>query len=322
MAPQTEPSQSPTSGLPPGKIPDGESHYLEIRELVACYGERKVLDRVSLSAQRGQITVILGTSGCGKSTLLRHAVGLKHPTSGQVLIGGRDLYKATEDEQEDILLNIGMSFQSGALFNSMTLQDNVAMPIREHRGADEKTAGTLALMKLALVGLTTSAHLMPSELSGGMKKRAALARALALDPTLLLFDEPSAGLDPVTARELDDLILRLRDQFGMAIVVVTHELGSIETIADQAVMLHKGKVLVKGPLAEVRAFPHPQVRAFFDRRAQKDAKRQGLIDRLIVSESGAEKVSAAVPAAPSSQLSPQSQSHPQSSGRQALQPGG
>lgn len=267
----SEPRNNPVQGTP----------LLAVEELVASYGERKVLDRVSMTAHRGEITVILGTSGCGKSTLLRHIVGLKQPTAGRVLIGGRDLYRATEEQQEEILQGIGMSFQSGALFNSMSLQENVALPIREHRGADEDTANTLALMKLALVGLAGSARLLPAEISGGMKKRAALARALALDPALLLFDEPSAGLDPVTARELDDLILRLRDQFGMAIVVVTHELGSIETIADQAVMLHKGKVLAQGSLDEVRAQPHPQVRAFFDRRAQQDAMRQGLLDRLL-----------------------------------------
>jgi phospholipid/cholesterol/gamma-HCH transport system ATP-binding protein len=259
---------------------DPQTPFLVVEDLVGCYGERKVLDRVSLSARRGEITTILGTSGCGKSTLLRHIVGLKHPVSGRVLIGGRDLYQASEDEQEEILTNVGMAFQSGALFNSMSLQENVALPIREHTDADEATADTLALMKLSLVGLSASARLLPAEISGGMKKRAALARALALDPTLLLFDEPSAGLDPVTARELDDLILRLRDQLGVAIVIVTHELGSIEAIADQAVMLHKGRVLAKGPLAEVRALPHPQVRAFFDRRAQKDVSHKGLLDRL------------------------------------------
>lgn len=264
-----------------------DAPYLVVEDLVGCYGERRVLDRVSLSARRGEITVILGTSGCGKSTLLRHVVGLKQPVSGRVLIGGRDLYQATEEAQEEILKNVGMSFQSGALFNSMTLQENVALPIREHTGADEATADTLALMKLSLVGLAASARLLPAEISGGMKKRAALARALALDPALLLFDEPSAGLDPVTARELDDLILRLRDQLGVAVVVVTHELGSIEAIADQAVMLHKGKVLAAGPLDEVRALPHPQVRAFFDRRAQKDAAHKGLLDRLLLPAAGA-----------------------------------
>jgi phospholipid/cholesterol/gamma-HCH transport system ATP-binding protein len=261
----------------PQNTPGPESPLLVVEELIASYGERKVLDRVSMAARRGEITVILGSSGCGKSTLLRHIVGLRQPAAGRILIGGRDLYRATEEEQEEILQGIGMSFQSGALFNSMTLQENVALPIREHRDADEQTANMLALMKLGLVGLAGSARLLPSEISGGMKKRAALAR----DPALLLFDEPSAGLDPVTARELDDLILRLRDQFGMAIVVVTHELGSIETIADQAVMLHKGKVLAQGSLDEVRATPHPQVRAFFDRRAQHDAMRQGLLDRLL-----------------------------------------
>lgn len=245
--------------------------YLEVRDLIARYGERTVLDGVSFMARRGEITVILGPSGCGKSTLLRHLIGLQAPTSGQVLVAGRDLHHASEEEQESILRHIGMAFQSGALFNSMTLLDNVALPILEHTGADPLTAETLARMKLALVGLERSAGLLPSEISGGMKKRAALARALALDPSLLVCDEPSAGLDPVTSRELDELILRLKAQLGVAIVVVTHELGSIEVIADQVVMLDSGKVLAKGALAQVRALPHPKIRAFFDRQPREAA---------------------------------------------------
>jgi phospholipid/cholesterol/gamma-HCH transport system ATP-binding protein len=255
--------------------------YLQVDSLVAQYGSRKVLDGITFSAQRGAITVILGGSGCGKSTLLRHLVGLQTPTSGHVLIDGKDLHRATEDEQEAILRNIGMSFQSGALFNSLSLEDNVALPIIEHTGTDRATARTLTRMKLALVGLERSAHFLPAQISGGMKKRAALARALALDPTLLLFDEPSAGLDPITARELDELILRLRDQFGMAIIVVTHELGSIQMIADQAVMLHQGKVLASGSLAEVQTVDHPQVQAFFDRRPRPTTIQQGLLAAIL-----------------------------------------
>lgn len=256
--------------------------YLQVQDLVARYGDRTVLDGISFVARRAEITVILGPSGCGKSTLLRHLIGLQAPTSGRVLIAGQDLHRAAEDEQEAILRRIGMAFQSGALFNSMTLLDNVALPILEHTGADPKTAEILARMKLALVGLEQAAGLLPSEISGGMKKRAALARALALDPALLMCDEPSAGLDPVTSRELDELILRLKAQLGVAIVVVTHELGSIEVIADQAVMLDSGKVLAQGPLGQVRALPHPKVRAFFDRRPRQAALHNQLLDMLVL----------------------------------------
>ncbi len=268
--------------MPTNEQKDLQPPYVEVKDLEARYGDRKVLDGVSLTARRGEITVILGPSGCGKSTLLRHIIGLNRPVAGQVLINDRDLHHATEDERDDILRGIGISFQGGALFNSMSLQDNVALPIMEHTGADKETAGFLALMKLALVGLEGAAHRLPSEISGGMKKRAALARALALDPALLLFDEPSAGLDPVTSRELDELILRLRDQFGMAIIVVTHELSSIETIADQAVMLDRGKVLAYGPLKEVSSLSQPQVRAFFDRKARSGGFQHALLDAVLL----------------------------------------
>lgn len=256
--------------------------YVQVENLVARYGTRTILDGVSMTARRGEITVILGGSGCGKSTLLRHIVGLLTPASGRVLINGRDVHRVPEDEQEAILCNLGMSFQAGALFNSMTLEENVALPIIEHAGADDATAKTLARMKLSLVGLGQAAHLLPAEISGGMKKRAAVARALALDPQLLLFDELSAGLDPVTARELDELILRLKIQLGVVIVIVTHELSSIQMIADQAVMLHAGKVIAAGPLAEVQALDQPQVRAFFDRQPRPVTMQQGLLQALMV----------------------------------------
>lgn len=261
--------------------PDDETPYLRVEDLVVRFGEHTVLDHVSLSARRGEITVILGPSGCGKSTLLRHVIGLRAPAAGRVLIGGRDLYRAGEEEHEEILRNIGMSFQGGALFNSMTLLSNVALPIIEHLGADVRTAEVLARMKLALVGLERSAGLLPAEVSGGMRKRAALARALALDPALLLFDEPSAGLDPVTSRELDTLILRLKERFDMTIIVVSHELESIRTIADHAVMLDAGKIIADGPLKEVEALSHPKVRAFFDREPPDTSQRESLVDAIV-----------------------------------------
>lgn len=256
--------------------------YVQVENLVARYGNRTILDGISCSARRGEITVILGGSGSGKTTLLRHIVGLLTPAAGRVLIDGRDIHRASEEEQEAILRNVGMSFQAGALFNSMTLEENIALPIMEHAHIDHDTANTLARMKLALVGLERAAQSLPAEISGGMKKRAAVARALALDPALLLFDELSAGLDPVTARELDELVLRLKAQFDVAILVVTHELSSIQMIADRAVMLHAGKVLAAGTLDEVRSLDHPQVRAFFDRRPRSTVVQHGLLDALLV----------------------------------------
>jgi len=256
--------------------------YVQVESLVSHYGTRTILDGVSFNANLGEITVILGGSGCGKTTVLRNIIGLLTPTSGRILIDGHDIHHISEDEREALLRNIGMSFQAGALFNSMTLEDNVALPIIEHLHAEPSIARMLARMKLALVGLERAAHLLPSEISGGMKKRAAVARALALNPTLLLFDELSAGLDPITARELDELILSLKRQFNMAIIIVTHELGSIQMIADQAVMLHQGKVLAAGPLQEVQEADHPQIRAFFDRRPRSTSLQHGLLDSILV----------------------------------------
>lgn len=267
-------------GTRPARL-DPAAPILQVQELVVRYDERTILDGVSFTARAGEITVILGTSGCGKSTLLRHVIGLRAPEGGRVLIGGRDFYASSDDEQEAILRNVGMSFQGGALFNSMTLEENVALPLVEHGVADEATALLLARMKLAQVGLERAAQRLPSEISGGMKKRAALARALALDPALLLFDEPSAGLDPVTSRELDELILRLKRQLGVAIVVVTHELDSINTIADQAVMLDAGRVLLAGPLPQVRDADLPKVRAFFDRKPRQEGPAHGLLDLIL-----------------------------------------
>ncbi len=255
---------------------------VQVDGLVAEYDGQAVLDRVSMQAHQGEITVVLGESGCGKTTLLRHIVGLLTPKAGQVFINGRNLHAAGEEERERILRDIGMSFQGGALFSSLTLEENIALPIIEHTQVDRETATLLARMKLSVVGLEHAAQLLPAELSGGMKKRAAVARALALDPGLLLFDELSAGLDPVTARELDELILRLKEHLGMTIVIVTHELGSIQMIADRAVMLDAGRVLAAGPLEEVRQTDHPKIQTFFDRRPRARTLHGDLRDSLIV----------------------------------------
>ncbi|HWP66014.1 MAG TPA: ATP-binding cassette domain-containing protein [Candidatus Limnocylindria bacterium] len=253
---------------------------LDVQHVVAGYGDRPVLDDVSFSVRRGEIVVVLGGSGSGKSTLLRCIVGLLAPWKGRVLIVGRDVHAAHGREREAILRNVGMSFQSAALLNSMTVLENVALPILEHCNVDPRTAAMLARMRLARVGLARDGDKMPSELSGGMRKRAGLARAMALDPSLLLFDEPSAGLDPITGRELDDLILDLKKEGTMGIVVVTHELGSINTIADRAVMLADGRVLASGPLEEVRAHPDPRVQAFFNRQTLAEHAGADLVTAL------------------------------------------
>jgi phospholipid/cholesterol/gamma-HCH transport system ATP-binding protein len=239
---------------------------LVVDDLVAGYGDVTILDGVSLEVARGEIAVVLGGSGSGKSTLLRCIVGLLRPRRGRVLIDGRDVHASHGPAREEILRHVGMSFQSAALLNSMSVAENVALPIVEHWRLDLETALMMARMRLGRVGLAAAGDKMPAELSGGMRKRAGLARAMALEPSLLLCDEPSAGLDPITGRELDELILDLAREGNMAIVVVTHELGSINAIADRAIMLADGRVLASGTLDEVRANPHPIVQAFFQRR--------------------------------------------------------
>jgi phospholipid/cholesterol/gamma-HCH transport system ATP-binding protein len=255
---------------------------LRAENLVVRFGEHTVLDGVSIALNPGEIVVVLGTSGCGKSTLLRHLVGLRKPEEGRVMLFGRDLYALDPDERDELLKRVGMLFQSGALFNSLTLEENIAFPLIEHRAVAPDVAAVMARMKLALVGLENAAGLLPGEISGGMKKRAGLARALALDPEVLLFDEPSAGLDPVTARALDDLILELKRRLGVGIIVVSHELGSIHAIADRAVMLDRGRVIASGTLDEVQRSSNPQVRAFFARQAPRaDASNPRPIAELL-----------------------------------------
>jgi len=253
---------------------------LAVEDLVAGYGERPVLDGVSFVLERGEILVVLGASGSGKSTLLRCIVGLLAPQRGRVLVSGQDMSAAAGAEREAILRSVGMAFQSAALLNSLTVAENVALPIEEHWRLDRPTARMLARLHLSRVGLAGAADVLPSALSGGMRKRAGLARALALDPSLLLFDEPSAGLDPITARGLDDLILGLKARGSLGIVVVTHELGSIHAIADRAIMLSGGRVLAAGTLDEVRAHPAREVQAFFSRETLARTGSASVLDVL------------------------------------------
>ena len=244
---------------------------IDVQHLVTHYGSRKILDDVSCQARQGEIMVIMGGSGSGKSTLLRHLLGLHQPTSGSIKLLGKDITKLDADQMFDLRKNMGVAFQGGALFNSMTVGENVVLPLREHTRLDDNTIRIMSRMKLEVVNLAGFENLMPSELSGGMIKRAALARAIVMDPKLLFFDEPSAGLDPVVSAELDELILTLRDAMNMSIVVVTHELDSAFKIADRITVLDEGKILMSDTVAAVRASNHPRIRSLLDRTPRNDA---------------------------------------------------
>jgi phospholipid/cholesterol/gamma-HCH transport system ATP-binding protein len=246
---------------------------LVVENLVAGYGERIILDGVSLRVQRGEIRAVLGGSGSGKSTLLKHCVGLLEPAAGKVQVLGQALDQLEGPDRVALLRRIGVLFQYGALLGSITVGENVALPLREHTDLPDPVIRELVALKLAVVELSHAINLLPSELSGGMRKRAALARAMALDPEILFCDEPSAGLDPLTSAELDELLLRLRDRFGMAIVVVTHELASIDRIADRALMLSGGKALADGTVDELRRSDNAEMRAFFQRIAAGEVRK-------------------------------------------------
>ena len=243
-----------------------DDHIVEVSHLEARYGDLRVLTDVTFSVRRGEIFVILGASGCGKTTLLKHMTGLMRPASGKVIHDGTDLTQLDEDGLAKLQRQIGIAFQSGALFNSMTVGENVGMPLREFRLVDDALIPYLIRLKLGLVGLGDAEHRLPDALSGGMRKRAGLARAIAADPPVVYFDEPSAGLDPITAAGLDDLILNLRDLLGITFIIVTHELESIKKIADRALMLDRGSVTFLGAVEEAMRSGNDRVRQFFERR--------------------------------------------------------
>jgi phospholipid/cholesterol/gamma-HCH transport system ATP-binding protein len=239
---------------------------ISLRDLRVSYGGgREILHGISFDVQRGETLVILGGSGSGKSTLLRTLVGLEKPTSGEVRIRGKNFAALSEDEKDEIRKHLGMSFQGGALFGSMTVGENVALPLREHTKLEDSTVEIMVRLKLDQVGLSGFEDFLPSQLSGGMKKRAAVARALAMDPEILFFDEPSAGLDPIIAAGIDQLILELKKAFHMTIIVVTHELASAFLIADRMVLINKGDVVALGTVEEMKNSKHPKVRQFLDR---------------------------------------------------------
>jgi phospholipid/cholesterol/gamma-HCH transport system ATP-binding protein len=247
---------------------------ISIRNLRVSYGQREILHGVSFDVQKGETMVILGGSGSGKSTLLRTLVGLETPTSGEIWIRGKNTATMTREEREETRKKMGMSFQGGALFGSMTVGQNVALPLKEHTHLADSTVDIMLRLKLEQVGLAGYEDYMPSQLSGGMKKRAAVARALSMDPEILFFDEPSAGLDPIIAAGIDELILELKKAFHMTIIVVTHELASAFLIADRMVLIDKGHVVALGTMQEMRASTHPRVRQFLDRVAEPEVEQE------------------------------------------------
>lgn len=242
-----------------------DEKIVQVKDLVVRFGKRTVLNGVNLDIYKGESLVILGKSGCGKSTLLRHIIGLLKPASGEILIKGVDITSVDEDTKTEVLKKIGMLFQSAALFNSMTVGDNVALALREHTALEESTIRIMTNMKLGMVGLSGFEQFRPAQLSGGMKKRAGLARALTMDPEILFCDEPSAGLDPVVAAGLDQLILQLKKAYKMTIVTVTHEMASVEIIADRIAMMHEGKILAVGKPDALKKMDDPVMRQFFNR---------------------------------------------------------
>jgi phospholipid/cholesterol/gamma-HCH transport system ATP-binding protein len=242
-----------------------QSPIIKISDLVTYYGSRKVLDGINLEIMPGETMTILGRSGCGKSTLLRHLIGLSKPSSGKIYLKDQDITTLSEEEMLPIRRKIGMLFQGAALFNSVTVGDNVALPLREHTELEESTIKIMTRMKLDQVGLAGFEDFMPSQLSGGMKKRAALARAIAMDPDILFCDEPSAGLDPIVAVGIDHLILKLKKAFRMTIVAVTHELESVFLIADRVALLDGGKIIAVGTVEELKQSDNEKVQQFFNR---------------------------------------------------------
>ncbi len=247
---------------------------ISLRGLRVSYGEREILHGISFDVVHGETLVILGGSGSGKSTLLRTLVGLERPSSGEIWLKGKNIAAISAAEMDEIRKKIGMSFQGGALFGSMTVGENVALPLREHTKLEESTIEIILRLKLDQVGLSGFENYMPSQLSGGMKKRAAVARALAMDPEILFFDEPSAGLDPIIAAGVDQLILELKSAFHMTIIVVTHELASAFLIADRMVLIDKGNVVAIGSTEEMRASTQPRVRQFLDRIAEPEVSQE------------------------------------------------
>ena len=245
-----------------------KSPHIQVKDLTMAYGSYVIQKDLTFNIGRGEIFIIMGGSGCGKSTLLRHLIGLKTPARGHIYFNKNDFWGVSLDEQRQMMRQMGVLYQSGALWSSMTLAENVMLPIKEYTDYTEDHIQQLASLKLSLVGLAGFEDFYPSEISGGMRKRAGLARAMALDPEILFFDEPSAGLDPISSRRLDELIIELRDSLGTTVVVVTHELPSLFAIGDNSIFLDpesKTMIAEGNPLKILNETDNPKVREFLTR---------------------------------------------------------
>jgi phospholipid/cholesterol/gamma-HCH transport system ATP-binding protein len=258
--------------------PPDPALVISARDLHVRYGDRDVLHGLTFEVHHGETVAVIGGSGSGKSTLLRTVVGLKKPTSGEVRLKGVDIARAPAREVDAIRKRIGLAFQDGALIGSLSVGENIALPLLEHTTLEPTTVEVMVRIKLEQVGLSGCENYSPSQLSGGMRKRAAFARALAMDPEILFFDEPSAGLDPITAAGIDDLILNLKKAYAMTMVVVTHELASAFLIADRIILLDRGNIMAMGPAQEIQNSRHPRVRQFLDRVA--DSTQDDDVDHL------------------------------------------
>ena len=244
-------------------------NVIEVKNLHVSYRLRPILKDISFDVRHGEIMVVMGGSGSGKTTLLRNLLGLMSPDQGSIRIFGREITESSQQEMRELRKRMGVSFQGGALFGSMSLAENVQLPLREHTQLDEETIRIMTRLKLEFVDLSGYEDLMPSELSGGMVKRGALARAIIMDPKLLFFDEPSSGLDPVVSAELDQLILDLRQAMDMSIVVVTHDMASALTIADRITVIDKGALVITGTVDEIRNCSDERVQNLLHRRPRK-----------------------------------------------------
>jgi phospholipid/cholesterol/gamma-HCH transport system ATP-binding protein len=235
---------------------------IDVRHLRKRFGNKVVLEDVSFTVERGTICVIMGGSGSGKSTVLRHLIGAYRPDSGEIYLDGEDITRLTERQLQGVRRKFGMLFQGGALLNSLTVGDNVALPIRHHTDLPEETIAIMVKLKLELVGLRDAEHLKPSAISGGMQKRVSLARAIALDPKIVFYDEPSAGLDPIVSGVIDKLMIDLTDKMGITSLVVTHDMQSAFRIANKMIMLHRGRIVAAGTPEEIRESSDPLVQQF------------------------------------------------------------
>ena len=249
------------------KKPKEFINVIELKNLYKSFNEKKVIDGVDLNVRKGEFLAIIGPSGCGKSTLLRLIMGLFPPTSGEIIVKGRNIVNIGKEELIDIRKSIGMVFQSSALFDSLTVGENVAFGLREHTDYPDEKIKNIVESKLKMVGLDGAFSLMPSELSGGMQKRVSLARALAADPEMILYDEPTTGLDPITATSIEDLMIDLHRKLGTSAIIVTHMLSTVFRVADRIVMLHNGKIIEAGTPEETKKSNNPIIKQFITGRA-------------------------------------------------------